>query len=76
MYTLGVKGNNVWNRVNVGDDVYGETIGSVFLNGIIHWVVTSHSVPQYIYIYIYSFDVEDECFQLVPPPLEIESPER
>ena len=53
---------------------------TVFLNGIIHWVVTSHSVPQYIYIYIYiylySFDVEDECFQLVPPPLEIESPER
>jgi len=25
VYTLGVKGNNVWKRVNVGDDVYGET---------------------------------------------------
>ena len=36
VYTLGVKGNNVWKRVNVGDDVYGETTGSVFLNGIIH----------------------------------------
>ncbi|KAK7861045.1 hypothetical protein CFP56_029237 [Quercus suber] len=72
VYTLGVKGNNVWKRVNVGDDVYGETTGSVFLNGIIHWVVTSYFVPQYIY----SFDVEDECFQSVPPPLEIESPER
>ena len=74
VYTLGVKGNNVWKRVNVGDDVYGETTDCVFLNGIIHWVVTSHSVPQYIYIY--SFDVEDECFQLVPPPFEVESPER
>nr|XP_023917559.1 uncharacterized protein LOC112029098 [Quercus suber] len=27
VYTLGVKGNNVWKRVNVGDDVYGETTG-------------------------------------------------
>ena len=34
--------------------------------------MTSHSVPQYIY----PFDVEDECFQSVPPPLEVESPER
>ena len=25
VYTLGVKGNNVWKRVNVGDDVHGET---------------------------------------------------
>ena len=32
VYTLGVKGNNVWKRVNVGDDVYGETTGSDFFS--------------------------------------------
>ena len=39
VYTLGVKGNGVWKRVNVGDDVQGDTTTNVFLNGIIHWVV-------------------------------------
>ena len=74
VYTLGVKGNNVWKRVNVGDDVHGETTDcfsqwNYSLGCDIPFCTT-------IYIYIYSFDVEDECFQLVPPPLEIESPER
>ena len=68
VYTLGVKGNGVWKRVNVGDDVQGDTTTNVFLNGIIHWVVIDPHVTQFIC----SFDVDDECFRMVPPPLEIE----
>ena len=69
VYTLGVKGNGLWKSVNVGNDVLGHPRNTTFLNGIIHWVVRSTSAPQFIY----SFDVEDECFQPVPPPPEFVS---
>nr|POF25400.1 putative f-box protein [Quercus suber] len=69
VYTLGVKGNGLWKSVNVGNDVLGLPRNTTFLNGIIHWVVRSTSAPQFIY----SFDVEDECFQPVPPPPEFVS---
>ncbi|KAF3972205.1 hypothetical protein CMV_004261 [Castanea mollissima] len=69
VYTLGVKGNGLWKSVNVGNDVLGLPRNTTFLNGIIHWVVRSISAPQFIY----SFDVEDECFKPVPPPPEFVS---
>ena len=68
VYTLGVKGNGVWKRVNVGDDVHSDTTTNVFLNGIIHWVVIYPHVTQFIC----SFDVEDECFRMVRPPHKME----
>jgi len=72
VYTLGEKGNGLWKSVNVGDGLLDQPKNTTFLNGIIHWVVRSHTVPQFIY----SFDVEDECFRLVPPPPEFVSPDR
>ncbi|KAL4632202.1 hypothetical protein ACB092_04G035100 [Castanea dentata] len=72
VYTLGEKGNGLWKSVNVGDDVLSQPTDTTFLNGIIHWVVRSASVPQFIY----SFDVEDECLRPVPPPPEFVSPEQ
>ncbi|XP_075663490.1 F-box protein At3g07870-like isoform X2 [Castanea sativa] len=72
VYTLGEKGNGLWKSVNVGDDVLSVPRNTTFLNGIIHWVVRSPSVPQFIN----SFDVEDECFRPVPPPPEFVSPEQ
>ncbi|KAK9997302.1 hypothetical protein SO802_021988 [Lithocarpus litseifolius] len=72
VYTLGVKGNGLWKSVNVGDGLLDQPRNTTFLNGIIHWVVRSHSVPQFIN----SFDVEDECFRLVPPPPEFVSPDQ
>ena len=75
VYTLGEKGNGLWKSVNVGDGPDGllnQPRNTTFLNGIIHWVVRSPNVPQFIY----SFDVEDECFRLVPPPPEFVSPDR
>ncbi|XP_075663488.1 F-box protein At3g07870-like [Castanea sativa] len=72
VYTLGVKGNGLWKSVNVGNDLDYQPRITTFLNGIIHWVVISTYVPQFIY----SFDVEDECFRFVPPPPEFVSPEQ
>ena len=72
VYTLGEKGNGLWKSVNVGDSLLDQPTDTIFLNGIIHWVVRSDSVPQFIY----SFDVEDECFRPVPPPPEFVSSEQ
>ncbi|KAK7861025.1 f-box protein [Quercus suber] len=72
VYTLGEKGNGLWKSVNVGDGFLDQPKNTTFLNGIIHWVVSSPTVPQFIC----SFDVEDECFRLVPPPSEFVSPDQ
>uniref|UniRef100_A0A7N2MV55 F-box domain-containing protein n=2 Tax=Quercus lobata TaxID=97700 RepID=A0A7N2MV55_QUELO len=72
VYTLGEKGNGLWKSVNVENGLFHQPGNTTFLNGIIHWVVRFPSVPQFIY----SFDVEDECFRLVPPPPEFVSPGR
>ena len=52
VYTLGVKGNCVWKRVNVGDDVQGDTTTNVFLNGIIHWVVIYVPSCNSVYMFL------------------------
>ena len=72
VYTLGEKGNGLWKSVNVGDSLLDQPTDTIFLHGIIHWIVRSDSVPQFIY----SFDVEDECFRPVPPPPEFVSSEQ
>ncbi|XP_030937881.1 F-box protein At5g49610-like [Quercus lobata] len=72
VYTLGEKGNGLWKSVNIENGVLHLPVNTTFLNGIIHWVVRSPSVPQFIY----SFDVEDECLRLVPPPPEFVSPDQ
>ncbi|KAK4566601.1 hypothetical protein RGQ29_002747 [Quercus rubra] len=72
VYTLGEKGNGLWKSVNVGESLLDQPTDTIFLNGIIHWVVRSDSGPQFIY----SFDVEDECFRPVPPPPEFVSSEQ
>uniref|UniRef100_A0A2N9GQV7 F-box domain-containing protein n=1 Tax=Fagus sylvatica TaxID=28930 RepID=A0A2N9GQV7_FAGSY len=73
VYTLGLEQGH-WRSVKVDHNLYltGCVRYGVYLNGFIHWVVTSPDVPHYIH----SFDVGNECFKLVPPPPELELPEK
>ena len=55
VYTLGVKGNNVWKRVNVGDDVHGETTDCFSQWNYSLGCDIPFCTTIYIYIYIYIY---------------------